>query len=89
MKDSKSDRPHLDGLRKAIAKNRQSVSAGQSHASAFVRQTFCLPRDQARQTAREWFDRYPKAAYWTEVESWRMLEGDAIEFTMRRLSSAD
>ena len=43
----------------------------------------------AREKAREWFDLWPKAAYWTEVESWRMLEGDRIEFTMRRLPSAD
>ncbi|MNU02318.1 hypothetical protein D3C72_2459850 [compost metagenome] len=55
----------------------------------FVRQTFCLTREEARAKAREWFDRFPKAAYWTEVESWRQLEGDNIEFTMRRLPSAD
>ena len=39
--------------------------------------------------AQEWFDTWPKAAYWTEVESWRQLDGDEIEFTMRRLPSAD
>ena len=44
---------------------------------------------EAQRTAREWFERYPKAAYMTEVESWRVLEGDTIEFTMRRLPSAD
>ena len=48
-----------------------------------------LPREDAREKAREWFDRYPKAAYWTQVESWRVVEGDAVEFTMRRLPSAD
>jgi transposase len=30
-----------------------------------------------------------KAAYMTEIESWRELPGDRIEFTMRRLPSAD
>ena len=43
----------------------------------------------ARAKAKEWFDQFPKAAYWTEVESWRQLDGDQIEFTMRRLPSAD
>lgn len=56
---------------------------------AFRRETFRLPRDEARAKARDFFDRYPKAAYMTEVESWRVLPDDEIEFTMRRLPSAD
>lgn len=55
----------------------------------FVRETFVLPRDDARAKAREWFNDFPKAAYWTEVESWRQMPDGAIEFTMRRLPSAD
>jgi hypothetical protein len=39
--------------------------------------------------ARERFARYPKAAYMTEIESWRELPDDRVEFTMRRLPSAD
>jgi hypothetical protein len=35
------------------------------------------------------FARYPKAAYMTEIESWRELPDGAIEFTMRRLPTAD
>jgi hypothetical protein len=35
------------------------------------------------------FTRFPKAAYMTEIESWRVLPDDRIEFTMRRLPSAD
>jgi hypothetical protein len=46
-------------------------------------------RMAARAKAREFFARYPKAAYMTAVESWRELPGDRIEFTMRRLPSAD
>lgn len=53
------------------------------------RETFRLPRDKARAMARDWFERFPKAAYLTEVESWRVLDEDLIEFTMRRLPSAD
>lgn len=55
----------------------------------FLRRTYTLPREAARAKAREWFDDFPKAAYWTEVESWRQLPGDMIEFTMRRLPAAD
>ena len=58
-------------------------------SGAFRRETFRLPREKARETAKAWFERYPKAAYMTEVESWRVLDDDFIEFTMRRLPSAD
>jgi hypothetical protein len=56
---------------------------------AFRRETFTLPREEARQKAREFLRRFPKAAYMTEVESWRELPDGRIEFTMRRLPSAD
>ena len=55
----------------------------------YLRQTFKLPRDKARVKARDFLDRYPKAAYMSAVESWRELPGGEIEFTMRRLASAD
>jgi hypothetical protein len=56
---------------------------------AWRRETFCLPRGEARDKAREWFERFPKAAYMTEIESWRELADGRIEFVMRRLPSAD
>ena len=48
-----------------------------------------LPRTEARAKAREFFERFPKAAYMTEIESWRELADDEIEFVMRRLPTAD
>ena len=42
-----------------------------------------------RTKARELFRRYPKPAYMTEIESWRELPDGRIEFTMRRLPTAD
>jgi len=60
-----------------------------SAPASWRRETFRLPRAEAREKAREWFERYPKAAYMTEIESWRELPGDEIEFVMRRLPSAD
>ena len=82
-------RPPLEGLRREIARARKEKTDGVS--GGFVRETFRLSRGQARDKAREWFSTWPKAAYWTEVESWRALpgEGDTIEFTMRRLPTAD
>lgn len=60
-----------------------------ARADAYRRETFALPREAARAKARELFSRYPKAAYMTTIESWRELPGGEIEFTMRRLPSAD
>lgn len=57
--------------------------------SAWRRETFRLPRVEARAKAREWFERFPKAAYMTEIESRRELAEDEIEFVMRRLPTAD
>lgn len=64
-------------------------AARKPRPSSFRRETFALPREAARAKARELFARFPKAAYMTEIESWRELPGDRIEFTMRRLPSAD
>jgi len=60
-----------------------------SAVDGWKRQTFRLPRVEARAKAREWFGKFPKAAYMTEIEFWRELDGDRIEFTIRRLPSAD
>jgi len=55
----------------------------------FLRETFSLPREKARTKARDFLNRYPKQAYMGGVESWRELPDGNIEFTMRRLRSAD
>ncbi|SHJ01335.1 hypothetical protein SAMN02745911_1401 [Aureimonas altamirensis DSM 21988] len=81
-----TQKPPLDGLKRQLARKR--VRPGPPR-DTFVRETYTLPRPEARVKAREWFDRYPKAAYWTSVESWRLLPDGSVEFTMRRLPSAD
>jgi hypothetical protein len=68
---------------------RNSARRKLPRADTFRRETFALPREAAREKAREMFRRYPKAAYMTAIESWRELPDGAIEFTMRRLPSAD
>lgn len=55
----------------------------------YLRETFTLPREAARGKARDFLNRYPKAAYMSAVESWRELPDGTIEFTMRRLQTAD
>ena len=73
-----------------IARRAAQALAGRRPAQdAFRRETFALPRVAAREKAREMFRRFPKAAYMTEIESWRVLPDDCIEFTVRRLPSAD
>lgn len=72
-------RPPLDTLRARMEQTRDG----------FLRETFVLPRDEARTKAREWFERFPKQAYWTTVESWAEKPDDVIEFTIRRLPAAD
>jgi hypothetical protein len=81
-------RPHQrpSDLARRLGENR---GRGQKRSDSYRRETFSLPRAAAREKAREMFRRYPKAAYMTEIESWRELPGGAIEFTMRRLPSAD
>ena len=74
-----------------LARRTAKVLAGRPvrRADSFRRETFALPREAAREKARELLRRFPKAAYQTEIESWRVLPGDRIEFTVRRLPSAD
>jgi hypothetical protein len=65
------------------------MAARRKPDDGYLRETFTLPRDKARSKARDFLTRYPKAAYMSGVESWRELPGGDIEFTMRRLPSAD
>jgi hypothetical protein len=65
------------------------MAARRTPDDGYLRETFTLPRDKARITAREFLTRYPRQAYMSGVESWRELAGGDIEFTMRRLPSAD
>lgn len=80
-------RPSLDGIRNRLEKGRQAGSRMQR--DGFLRETFVLPRTAARAKAREWFDCWPRQAYWTAIESWCERPDDRIEFTMRRLPTAD
>jgi hypothetical protein len=71
------------------ARRKGGVKGGVKGADGYLRETFTLPREKARAVARDYLTRYPKAGYMSAVESWRELPGGEIEFTMRRLRSAD
>jgi hypothetical protein len=68
---------------------RRGEGKGERNPDQWRRESFTLPVIEARAKAREWFNRFPKAAYMTEIEFWRELDDGSIEFTIRRLPSAD
>jgi hypothetical protein len=51
----------------------------------FIRVKFTKEQSFARQLAKEYFERYPKDRYQTEVESWREIQSRNIEFIMKWL----
>ena len=55
----------------------------------FLRRTFTLPVEDARAKARAFLREYPAGGYMTIVEHWRELPDGQIQFTMRRLPTAD
>ncbi|AMS41322.1 MULTISPECIES: hypothetical protein [Aminobacter] len=80
-------RPPLEDLAKRLQRSR--AERERRPRDGFLRETFVLPRHDARLKAQEWFSRWPKQAYWTEIESWFERPGDVIEFTIRRLPTSD
>ncbi|TWB01787.1 hypothetical protein [Bradyrhizobium stylosanthis] len=82
-----ADRPR--DLAERMAQRRKSGKPAARVGDGYLRETFTLPRPAARARAEAFFARYPKAGYMSAVESWRELPGGEIEFTMRRLPSAD
>lgn len=83
-----ADRPR--DLAERMARRRKPAAGAAGKAGdGYLRESFTLPRAAARERAQAFFARYPKAGYMSEVENWRELPGGDIEFTMRRLPSAD
>jgi hypothetical protein len=55
----------------------------------FQNETFRLPLQAARLKARQILDEFPAGDYMTIVGHWRQLPDGQIEFTTRRLPTAD
>jgi hypothetical protein len=51
----------------------------------YIREKYTLEISHARKVAREYFKRYPRDLYETEVESWADIQSYNIEFVMKRL----
>jgi hypothetical protein len=51
----------------------------------YIREKYTKERTAARRLVAEYLQRFPKDRYRTEVESWRELQSQNIEFTMKRL----
>jgi hypothetical protein len=82
-------RPRDLASRMARGKASDRLAGRRKPDDGYLRETFTLPRETARAKARDFLNRYPKAGYMSMVESWRELPDGDIEFTMRRLPSAD
>lgn len=76
-------------LEQARNRLRAKLALKRARDDLFLRETFVLPREAARERARAFLNEYPKAAYMSAVDGWRELDDGRIEFTMRRLPSAD
>ena len=72
-----------------LAEGMRAQRDRQRFDDGFTRETFTLPVEAARAKAREILDRFPVGGYATIVERWRKLDDGRIEFTMRRLPTAD
>jgi hypothetical protein len=83
------DRDNPGDLARRAAERRGRRSSQKPDADLWRRESYCLPRPQARAKARELFERFPKAAYMTEIEFWSERADGQIEFVVRRLPSAD
>jgi hypothetical protein len=75
-------------IARGLAKRARTQAA--SGEGAWQCETYTLERGEARVKAAAYFAKFPKAAYMTEIESWRELSGGRIEFTppaQRRLTA--
>ena len=52
-------------------------------------ENFRLPLQEARTKARQILNESPAGGYTTIIENWRQLSDGQIEFTIRRLPTAD
>jgi hypothetical protein len=69
-------------LTSLLAKSAESWAHGRR---PFIHEKLTKEQSFARKLAREYFEKYPKDRYRTQVESWRKLQSDNIEFTMKPL----
>jgi hypothetical protein len=75
--------------RDLATRSRQLRNRRRLDRDGFIRITFTLAIGAARAKAREFLREFPSGGYMTIVKRWRQLPDGQVEFTMRRLPSAD
>ena len=55
-----------------------------SKLGGVLRETFCLPRPDARRRIQRLFKDFPSATYLTEIENCLELPGEFVEVTIKR-----
>ena len=64
-----------------------SVKSGK--LDGVLRETYRLPRPEARRRIKRVFKNYPTGTYLTEIESWDELPGGFVELTIKRRANVD
>ncbi len=72
-------------LSKGLPRAAHRALIGPMPRDPFVREKFTKERSAARRFIREYFVRFPNERYHSGLESWRELQSQNIEFTMKRL----
>ena len=75
--------------RDSATRSRELQDLRRLDPDGFLRKTFILPVEDARAQARAFIKEFPSGGYMTIVEQWRQLPDGQIQFTMRRLPTAD
>ena len=73
----------FSGLRASL--KARSAESWAMPRDPYIREKYTREVKTARAVARDYFECFPKDRYETSVESWRHLQCDNYEFTMRRL----
>ena len=89
MKSPRELADRMSARQQPLRQRRLSEGKAVTDSDGWMRQSFTLPRSEARAKASEVLNRFPKAAYDTQIERWRVLPDDHIEFVIKRLPSAD
>ena len=81
-----SSAPGHTGRRRAAAERQEGLPLLRFNngipQDAYIREKSHIRKEAGR---AEYFERFPKELYQTEFESWRELQSQNIEFTMKRL----
>jgi hypothetical protein len=67
----------------------KNIGAKYMAFGGYIKDSYTLPREEARQLAKRFFERYPKQGYDTHISYWKVTEDNQIYFEICRLASCD